>query len=64
MLRNKIVKQALQQGFASHSRWLLQYLGLYTSWKADYIAEMIALLAHSIDLKGLIMILLSEKYIK
>jgi hypothetical protein len=28
MLRSEIVKQALQQGFASHSRWLLQYLGL------------------------------------
>jgi hypothetical protein len=28
MLRNKIVKQALQQGFASRSRWLLHYLGL------------------------------------
>jgi hypothetical protein len=28
MLRNKIVKQELQQGFASRSRWLLQYLGL------------------------------------
>jgi hypothetical protein len=27
MLRNKIAKQALQQGFASRSRWLLQYLG-------------------------------------
>jgi hypothetical protein len=28
MLRNKIVKQALQQGFTSRSRWLLQILGL------------------------------------
>jgi hypothetical protein len=28
MLRSKIVKQALQQGFASRSRWLLQILGL------------------------------------
>jgi hypothetical protein len=28
MLRNKIVKQALQQWFASRSRWLLQILGL------------------------------------
>ena len=27
MLRSKIVKQALQQGFSSHSRWLLQILG-------------------------------------
>jgi hypothetical protein len=27
MLRNKIVKQALQQGFTSRSRWLLQILG-------------------------------------
>jgi hypothetical protein len=27
MLRNKIVKQALQQGFSSRSRWLLQILG-------------------------------------
>jgi len=27
MLRSKIVKQALQQGFASRSRWLLQILG-------------------------------------
>jgi threonylcarbamoyladenosine tRNA methylthiotransferase MtaB len=31
MLRNKIVKQALQQGFASHSRWLLQYLVLIST---------------------------------
>ena len=28
MLRSKIVKQALQQGFSSRSRWLLQILGL------------------------------------
>jgi hypothetical protein len=28
MLRNKITKQALQQGFTSRSRWLLQILGL------------------------------------
>ena len=28
MVRKKIVKQALQQGFASRSRWLLQILGL------------------------------------
>jgi hypothetical protein len=28
MLREKIVKQALQQGFTSRSRWLLQILGL------------------------------------
>jgi len=28
MLRSKIAKQALQQGFASRSRWLLQILGL------------------------------------
>ena len=27
MLRSKIVKQALQQGFSSRSRWLLQNLG-------------------------------------
>ncbi len=27
MLRKKIVKQALQQGFTSRSRWLLQILG-------------------------------------
>jgi hypothetical protein len=27
MLRSKIVKQALQQGFESRSRWLLQILG-------------------------------------
>ena len=27
MLRSKIVKQALQQGFSSRSRWLLQILG-------------------------------------
>jgi len=29
MLRSKIVKQALQQGFSSRSRWLLQILGLH-----------------------------------
>jgi len=28
MLRSKIVKQALQQGLSSRSRWLLQILGL------------------------------------
>jgi hypothetical protein len=28
MLRSKIAKQVLQQGFASRSRWLLQILGL------------------------------------
>jgi hypothetical protein len=28
MVRKKIVKQALQQGFTSRSRWLLQILGL------------------------------------
>jgi hypothetical protein len=28
MLRSKIVKQALQQGFSSRSRWLVQILGL------------------------------------
>jgi len=28
MLRSEIVKQALQQGFSSRSRWLLQILGL------------------------------------
>jgi hypothetical protein len=27
MVRKKIVKQALQQGFTSRSRWLLQILG-------------------------------------
>jgi hypothetical protein len=27
MLRSKIVKQAVQQGFSSRSRWLLQILG-------------------------------------
>jgi len=28
MLRREIVKQALQQGFSSRSKWLLQILGL------------------------------------
>jgi hypothetical protein len=27
MLRSKIVKQAVQQGYSSRSRWLLQILG-------------------------------------
>jgi hypothetical protein len=37
MLRNKIVKQALQQGFTSRSRWLLQILGLSTPVPCDVI---------------------------
>ena len=31
MLRSKIVKQAVQQGFSSRSRWLLHNLGLGTT---------------------------------
>jgi FAD/FMN-containing dehydrogenase len=33
MVRRKIVKQALQQGFTSRSRWLLQILGLIQNLK-------------------------------
>jgi FAD/FMN-containing dehydrogenase len=33
MVRRKIVKQALQQGFTSRSRWLLQILGLIKNLK-------------------------------
>jgi hypothetical protein len=37
MLKIKIMKQALQQGFASRSRWLLQILGLaQTELKGGY----------------------------
>ena len=38
MLRSKIVKQALQQGFSSRSRWLLQILGLvFFNWYKTWI---------------------------
>jgi hypothetical protein len=37
MLKIKIMKQALQQGFTSRSRWLLQILGLaQTELKGGY----------------------------
>ena len=37
MLRSKIVKQALQQGFTSRSRWLLQILGLTMASAIDHV---------------------------
>jgi hypothetical protein len=40
MVRKKNVKQALQQGFTSRSRWLLQILGL---WVKSYIIRCISL---------------------